>query len=315
MSLERRPSEMNDQTAPLIQPPVLTLRNVSKSFGSKVALDSVSFEVPEGVVFALLGENGAGKTTLIRILTGFATADSGAATVLGYSPGGEAMELRHAMGYVSDSPPLYEWMKAEEIGWFTSAFYDDSFPVRYLELLAAFDIPTGVKLKSLSKGQRAKVALALATAHDPRLLILDEPTSGLDPMVRRQFLESMVDRAARGRTVLLSSHHINEVERVADWVAILHAGELKIVSPLDELRSQTFVVTATLEDTRVAIAVPRGQVLSETQSGRQVRWIVRGLPEDWKTDYADDAGITELKATLATLEEIFVAVCSRSVTP
>jgi ABC-2 type transport system ATP-binding protein len=310
MSVETKPRD-TDAPSAAIPPPVLTLKNVCKSFGTKVALDNVSMEVPDGVVFALLGENGAGKTTMIRILTGFARVDSGLVTVLGHSPGGDAMELRRAIGYVSDSPPLYEWMKAEEIGWFTSAFYDDAFPVRYLELLAAFDLPTGVKLKNLSKGQRAKVALALATAHDPRLLILDEPTSGLDPMVRRQFLESMVDRAAQGRTVLLSSHHINEVERVADWVAILHQGEMKIVSPLDELKSQTWVVTATLQDTRVAIAVPRGDVLSETQSGRQVRWIVRGLPPDWQTDYANDAGITDLRATPATLEEIFVAVCSK----
>lgn len=310
MSVEVQPDQVTPPR-PSDSPPVLTIKNLTKQFGSKVALGNVTFDVPEGVVFALLGENGAGKTTLIRILTGFATADSGVATVLGHSPGGDAMELRRAMGYVSDSPPLYDWMRAEEIGWFTSAFYDDAFPVRYLELLAAFNIPTGVKLKSMSKGQRAKVALALATAHDPRLLILDEPTSGLDPMVRRQFLESMVDRAAQGRTVLLSSHHINEVERVADWVAILHEGELKIVSPLDELRSQTFVVTATLEDTRVAIAVPRGDVYGETRNGRQVRWIVRGLPQDWKSDYADDTGITELKAVPATLEEIFVAVCSK----
>ncbi len=310
MSIQTKPREATEDRVPR-GPAVLTLKNVCKSFGSKVALDNVSMEVPDGVVFALLGENGAGKTTMIRILTGFAMPDSGLVTVLDHAPGGDAMALRRAIGYVSDSPPLYDWMKAEEIGWFTSAFYDDAFPLRYLELLAAFDIPTGVKLKSLSKGQRAKVALALATAHDPRLLILDEPTSGLDPMVRRQFLESMVDRAAQGRTVLLSSHHINEVERVADWVAILHQGEMKIVSPLDELRSQTFVVTATMEDTRIAVAVPRGTMLGETQSGRQVRWIIRDLPDDWRNDYSDDAGITDMKAVPATLEEIFVAVCSR----
>lgn len=161
----------------------------------------------------------------------------------------------------------------------------------------------------MSKGQRAKVALALATAHDPQLLILDEPTSGLDPMVRRQFLESMVDRAAQGRTVLLSSHHISEVERVANWVAILHEGRMKIVAPLDQLRSTTFNVTASLADTDVAIASPRGEILSEFQSGRQVRWIVRDLPDNWQADYHDDAGINAMHATSATLEEIFVAVC------
>jgi len=289
--------------------PVITLQNLCKQFGRTTALDHVSLEIPPGVVFALLGENGAGKTTLIRILTGFLKPDEGTASVLGQSSVTSGLEIRRQIGYVSDAPALYEWMTAEEIGWFTSAFYDDAFPDRYLELLAAFDVPTGVKLKSLSKGQRAKVALALATAHDPQLLILDEPTSGLDPMVRRQFLESMVDRAALGRTVLLSSHQISEVERVADWIAILHQGKLKVVQPLDVLRNMSSIVTATLDDPAATVPLPPGKVLTESQNGRQMRWVVQDLPDDWRSTYAAKHGVTELDAHQASLEEIFVAVC------
>lgn len=291
--------------------PVISLQNVCKQFGRTKALDYVSLDIPHGVVFALLGENGAGKTTMIRILTGFLKPDEGQASVLGHSCVKSGLEIRRNIGYVSDSPALYEWMTSEEIGWFTSAFYDEDFPERYLELLAAFDVPTGIKLKNLSKGQRAKVALALATAHDPKLLILDEPTSGLDPMVRRQFLESMVDRAALGRTVLLSSHQINEVERVADWVAILHQGKLKLVQPLDALRDSTSIVTATLDDPSATVTLPPGEVLTETQNGRQIRWIVRGLPENWRATYDGESGATNLDAQKASLEEIFVAVCDR----
>ena len=188
---------MNNPTS---SPPVIALSGVSKSFGNTIALSKVDLNIPKGVVFALLGENGAGKTTLIRILTGFLKPDAGIATVLGHGCDQAGVEIRRSIGYVSDAPALYEWMTAGEIGWFTSAFYDDSFPTRYLEYLAHFDVPSAVRIKNLSRGQRAKVALALATAHDPDLLILDEPTSGLDPMVRRQFLESMVDRAALGRS-------------------------------------------------------------------------------------------------------------------
>ncbi len=289
--------------------PVISLQNVCKRFGRTIALDHVSLEIPPGVVFALLGENGAGKTTMIRILTGFLKPDEGSAHVLGQSSIKSGLEIRRQVGYVSDAPALYEWMTAEEIGWFTSAFYDQCFPDRYIELLAAFDIPTGIRIKNLSRGQRAKVALALATAHDPQLLILDEPTSGLDPMVRRQFLESMVDRAALGRTVLLSSHQISEVERVADWVAILHQGKLKLVQPLDVLRKTTSIVTATMDDPAATVALPPGQVLTESQNGRQMRWVVRELPDDWQSQYSHEAGITDLDAQKATLEEIFVAVC------
>jgi ABC-2 type transport system ATP-binding protein len=205
-------------------------------------------------------------------------------------------------------------MTAGEIGWFASAFYDDAFPDRYLELLAAFDVASGIRLQNLSRGQRAKVALALATAHDPQLLILDEPTSGLDPMVRRQFLESMVDRAALGRTVLLSSHQINEVERVADWIAILHQGELKLVQPLDVLKRSTSIVTATMDDPAATVAVPPGNVLTETRSGRQLRWVVRDLPEDWQSIYGAESGVTDLSAQQATLEETFVSVCDERAT-
>ncbi|MGI9470503.1 MAG: ABC transporter ATP-binding protein [Rubripirellula sp.] len=289
--------------------PVISLQNVCKRYGRTKALDHVSLDIPPGIVFALLGENGAGKTTMIRILTGFLKPDEGTANVLGQSCVKSGLDIRRQIGYVSDAPALYEWMTAEEIGWFTSAFYDDSFPDQYLELLAAFDVPTGIRLKNLSKGQRAKVALALATAHDPKLLILDEPTSGLDPMVRRQFLESMVDRAALGRTVLLSSHQINEVERVADWVAILHQGHLKLVQPLETLKNRTSIVTATMDDSAATISLPKGIVLTESQNGRQMRWVVQDLPDDWRSHYDDDSGVTELEAQTASLEEIFVAVC------
>ncbi len=294
--------------------PVISLQNVCKRFGRTQALDHVSLEIQPGVVFALLGENGAGKTTMIRILTGFLKPDEGTATVLGHSCVKSGLEIRRQIGYVSDAPALYEWMTSEEIGWFTSAFYDASFPDRYLELLAAFDVPTGIKLKNLSRGQRAKVALALATAHDPKLLILDEPTSGLDPMVRRQFLESMVDRAALGRTVLLSSHQISEVERVADWIAILHQGELKLVQPLDTLKKSTSIVTATMDDPSATVMLPPGRVLTESQNGRQIRWVVQELPDDWRTQYSGESGVAELDSQTPTLEEIFVAVCDHRAT-
>lgn len=288
---------------------VISLQNISKSFGRNRALINVSLDIPSGVVFALLGENGAGKTTMIRILTGSLKPDSGTATVMGLSCLNDGQRIRQQTGYVSDSPAMYEWMTADEIGWFTSAFYDDEFPARYAETLMGFDVSPGVKLKNMSKGQRAKVALALATAHDPELLILDEPTSGLDPMVRRQFLESMVDRASLGRTVLLSSHQINEVERVADWIGIIHQGDLKLVQPLQVLRESTRVVTATMEHSDATVMMPRGEVLTESKNGRQIRWVVRDLTDDWRSDYGEDSGVIKLDEQTPTLEEVLIAVC------
>ena len=287
----------------------IKLDHVSKSYGTNEALSGATLAVPAGTVFALLGENGAGKTTMIRILTGFLKPDSGTASVLGMPCHQSRQEIRRRIGYVSDTPALYEWMRAEEIGWFTSAFYGPNFPETYLSLLAEFDVPTGIKIKDLSKGQRAKVALALATAHDPELLILDEPTSGLDPMVRRHFLESMVKRAASGQTVLLSSHQISEVERVADWIAIVHAGKVKVVEPLETLKSSTSIVTATLDHSDAACPLPPGDALTESVNGRQVRWVVKKLRDSEMDSFRDQPCFTNVTVSTPTLEDIFVAVC------
>jgi len=203
------------------------LDRVTKRFGKHKALDDVSLKVPRGVVFAMLGENGAGKTTAIKLLLGLASPDEGRTEVLGLSSRNSGPEIRRQIGYVSERPALYEWMTAAEIGWFTAGFYSDGFEQRYLQQLEKYTVPYQRKISQMSKGMRAKVPLSLALAHQPQLLILDEPTSGLDTLVRREFLESMVDIAAEGRTVLLSSHLIGEVERVADIVAIMRETDRK----------------------------------------------------------------------------------------
>ena len=217
----------------------IEISKVTKTFGRHTALDNLSLEVPTGVVFALLGENGAGKTTAIKLLLGLAEADSGSLRALGLDSVRDGAEIRRRVGYVPERPALYEWMTAGEIGWFTAGFYPDSYEHEYRSLLERFRVPTERKISQMSKGMRAKVALSLALAHQPQLLILDEPTSGLDTLVRREFLESMVDIAAAGRTVLLSSHQISEVERVADHVAILREGQLLSVDSLDTLKCES----------------------------------------------------------------------------
>ena len=164
---------------------VIELKGLSKRFGSVVALDRVSLEVPPGAVFALLGENGAGKTTAIRIMLGLADADAGRASVLGLDSAAHGLDIRRRVGYVPERPVLYDWMTVDEIGWFVAGFHGDGFFDEYRRATLGFHLVGGAKIKTLSKGARAKVALSLALAGDPDLLILDEPTSGLDAMVRR----------------------------------------------------------------------------------------------------------------------------------
>ena len=290
----------------------ITVNNLEMQFPGCDALRDVTLNVPTGSVFALLGENGAGKTTLIRILMGFLKPTGGSCTVCQRDPAREALEIRRRVGYVSDTPALYSWMQVEEIGWFAAAFYDDAFLDRYRELTSRYDLPRARKIKQLSKGQRAKVALALALAHDPELLILDEPTSGLDPLVRRAFLESMVERAASGKTVLLSSHQISEIERVADRIAILRTGRIQLVDSLATLKDQLSEITVTLSDPLIAVPIPSApaELLSEQQEGRQCRWLVRNCTAEQTDELATHPGVSQIDARPATLEDLFIA-CSK----
>ncbi len=287
--------------------PVIRFHEVSKRFGAEVALDRFSLEVHAGSVFALLGEYGAGKTTAIRILLGLAEPDSGQSEVLGLASTAKGLEIRRRVGYVPERLTLYEWMTVEEIGWFTAGFYGERFMPEYRRLVEQFGLPARRKIKTLSKGMRAKVGLSLAMAHDPEVLVLDEPTSGLDALVRREFLESMVDRAATGKTVFLSSHQIAEVERVADIVAILHQGRLMLVQRLDDLKAAVREVTFTISNGSAAPPDLPGEVLFRRQRARQWQVMVRTAAEDCLAALRGNPCVQNVEARVPSLEEIFVA--------
>jgi ABC-2 type transport system ATP-binding protein len=294
---------------------VISAKGLEMHFPGCDALRGIDLQVEQGTVFALLGENGAGKTTLIRILMGYQQPSVGECTVLGLDPIRDDIEIRRRVGYVSDAPALYDWMQIGEIGWFASAFYPDGFIDRYRETIERYELPPDRRIKNLSKGQRAKVALALALAHDPELLILDEPTSGLDPLVRREFMESMIERAANGKTVLLSSHQIAEVERVADKIAILRHGKFRIVDSLSELRDSVHEVTVSLSDPLISLpqVEPPAELLSEETEGRQRRFVIRGEIEPVKELWSSRAGVTAVQSRPASLDELFIA-CTRGET-
>ena len=291
---------------------VISVKNLEVQFAGCDALCGVDLEVSAGKVVAILGENGAGKTTLIRTLTGFHRPTRGECFVLGLNPERDVEALRRRIGYVSDVPALYDWMRVDEIGWFAASFYQPNYLQQYRDRIEHYKIPFERKIKHLSKGQDAKVALALALSHDPELLILDEPTSGLDPLVRREFLESMLDRVAIGRTVLLSSHQISDVERIADEIAILHEGKLILYGALQELREACFEVTVSTENPLAAFPAfeSPADVLYEEVEGYQHRWIIRGFTEAMRTQLASLGHVTNVRVQNASLDELFLA-CTR----
>jgi len=293
---------------------VIQLKNVTKKFGRSTALDNVTYSVEPGTVFALLGENGAGKTTTIRILLGLCDPDAGTTSVLDLDSKKDDLAIRRRVGYVPEQPMLYEWMTPEEIGRFAASFYPDGFWKTYCRLTESFELPLKTKIKSLSKGMKAKVSLSLALAHDPELLILDEPTSGLDPLVRRSFLESMVDRAASGKTVFLSSHQIGEVERVADTIAIMRKSKIVLVEKLEELKATTHVITATLSENARRLSdgtpdfsAPMEQIVQIQSDNREVRVLGRHLAGAAESVLSSDPNVGRFEVRSPSLEEIFVA--------
>jgi ABC-2 type transport system ATP-binding protein len=285
---------------------IFRLDRVVKRYGRQTALAGLTLESPAGQVVALLGDNGAGKTTALRILLGLIEADQGQAEVLGLDSRTQGDEIRRRVGYVPERPTLYAWMTVAEIGWFTAGFYASGYLARYHELVREFQLPSDRKLKAFSKGMLAKVSLALAMAHEPELLVLDEPTSGLDPLVRREFLESMVDVAAAGRTVLLSSHQLGEVERVADAIAVLKQGRLMLYERLDDLKSRVRELTVTFVNGESRLPALTGTVIRSDGQDRQRRLLVRDLDEGGLEALKADAQIRHVEVRRPTLEEIFV---------
>jgi len=286
--------------------PVFELNRVVKRFRRQVALDDVTFNGKSGSIVALLGENGAGKTTALKILLGLAEADSGRAEVFGLDSRTQGQEIRRRVGYVPEHPIMYDWMSVAEAGWFAAGFYGQGYLQRYRELVARFRLDESKKLKALSKGMRAKVALSTAMAHEPELLVLDEPTSGLDAIVRREFLESMVHVAGEGRTVLLSSHQIAEVERVADVVAILREGKLVVFERLDDLKNEVRELTITLRNGAPHAPDVPGSIISQRQKNRQWRVLVRDVNDELLGIVRDDELVGHVDVKSPSLEDIFV---------
>ena len=217
--------------------PVIEISDLTRRFGATTALDAVSLSLPRGAVYGLVGANGAGKTTLIKHVLGLLRAESGTVRVFGRDPVADPVGVLSRLGYLSEDNDLPGWMRVDELIRYTRAFYpawDDAYAE---ELQKTFALEPSAKVRSLSKGQKARAGLLVALAYRPELLVLDEPSSGLDPIVRRDILGAIIRTIAdEGRTVLFSSHLLQEVEQVADHVTMIHAGRILVSARLDEIR-------------------------------------------------------------------------------
>ena len=216
--------------------PVVT-RGLTRCYGGRAVVNALDLQIPRGCVYGLLGRNGAGKSTTIKMLTGMIRPDFGSAELFGENVETISPAVRSRVAYIAEGHPLYGGMTIDKIEKFQSAFYPNWNAQLFAQIIDHFRLPRNKWLMRLSNGQRAQVSLALAMAPDPELLILDDPTLGLDTVVRRDFLESMIQIIQReGRTILFSSHILGDVERVADRIGILVDGTLRVDCPTDHFK-------------------------------------------------------------------------------
>jgi ABC-2 type transport system ATP-binding protein len=220
-----------------VSEPVIEVTELTRRFDSKTALDAVTLSMPRGAVYGLVGANGAGKTTLIKHILGLLRAQRGSVRVFGLDPVADPVGVLSRIGYLSEENDLPGWMRIDELVRYSRAFHPDWDDAYAEELRQSFVLDMSAKVRNLSKGQKARVGILIALAYRPDLLVLDEPSSGLDPIVRRDILGAIIRTIAdEGRTVLFSSHLLEEVEQVADHVTMINRGSIVLSAPLDVIR-------------------------------------------------------------------------------
>lgn len=301
----------------------IRVERLSKAYGEKVAVRELSFTVRPGEIFALLGPNGAGKTTTVEILEGYRTRDAGEVRVLGLDPIRDAERLKPQIGVMLQQDGVYPSLRAAEVlELFAEFFVNPEDPGELLRLVGLTDAAK-TRCRQLSGGQKRRLALALALVGRPRLLFLDEPTTGMDPQARRTTWEIIQDLQRRGATVLLTTHFMDEAERLADRIAILDGGALVALdTPAGLTRSQS---TTTLDvffsaapglDVAALGRLPAARGAREDAPGRYAveTGDAPGLLVELTT-WMRDAGVelTELRVGTSSLEDVFLRLTGKDI--
>ena len=284
---------------------VIEAEGLTRYFGRKKAVDSLSLSIRRGCVYGFLGRNGSGKTTTIRMLLGMLHSTRGRSTILGCDSENLTPEVRARVGYLSEGHPLFTGMRIDEHADFLRNYYPTWDRPWFDATLARFRLDPKRRIRTLSRGERAQVALALCLAPQPELLILDDPAMGLDPVVRRDFLESIVEMIQQeGRTIFFSSHILGDVERVADRIGIIEEGVLRADCGLDTFKENVRRVRCRFrEGQRPEISLP-GLL--------RVRWLESEATltlasfAEARLDQLRQMGAEEVEPLDAGLEELFI---------
>jgi len=293
---------------------VIEATHVSRRFGSTLALDDVSLETPGACVHGLVGVNGAGKTTLIKHILGLLKAKTGTVRVFGMDPVRHPVDVLRRIGYLSEERDLPEWMRVRELMWYTQAYHPNWDPAYADELLKTFGLDPSKKVKDLSKGMRAQVGLIAAVAHRPDLLLLDEPSSGLDAVARRDILNAIVRTVADDqRTVLFSSHLLDEVEQLSDYVTMIHEGRVVLEGTLDEIKERHHLLNIRLPAPSSSPPVLEGTLSLEGDGRTWTAICANGI--DQAREGLGRIGGEIVGLRNASLQEIFIARVGRKHLP
>ncbi len=285
---------------------VLEVRNVTKKFGPFTALDGINLQVNQGEIYGFIGPNGAGKSTTIRILLGILKATAGEAKIFGLDAWKDAVEIHKRIAYVPGDVNLWPNLTGGEVIDLLMRLRGNGDPKKREAFIEKFELDPSKKCRTYSKGNRQKVALIAAFSTDADLYILDEPTSGLDPLMERHFQETVLEVKEAGKSVLLSSHILSEVEKLCDTVGIIRQGKMIEAGPLDELRHLTR--TSLLVKTKKPVTD-----IAEVQGVHEVAESAEGLSFQVDSETLDDVmrhiapyGIIKLESTPPTLEDLFM---------
>ncbi len=284
---------------------VVDVKNLCRTFRKKDALTNVSLQIPAGSVFGLVGENGAGKTTLIKHILGLYQPQVGDVRVFGKDPVRDPVGVLGRIGYLSEDREMPNWMTVGQLLAFVKPFYPDWDDKFAEELRDMFELAADQKVKSLSRGQRARILLLQALAHRPPLLVLDEPSSGLDPIVRREIITAIIRTVSEeGRTILFSSHLLDEVQRVSDHVAMLHQGRLVLCGRLETILESHSRLTVRFEQAQEQMPAIPG-MLYGTGEGQEWTIYCNGQKDEFLRGLSSEQA-TIVEDSSPTLDEIFV---------
>jgi ABC-2 type transport system ATP-binding protein len=293
---------------------VIETIDLTRRFRRADAVDRLTLQVPVGSIFALVGPNGAGKTTTIKLLMNLIRPSRGSAFVLGTDSRQLGPEQFRRIGYVSENQRLPDWMTPDQLLAYVKPFYPTWDEGLCQKLRADLGLTAAAPLRTLSRGTRMKAALLSSLAYRPELVVLDEPFTGLDPLVRDQLIHALLELTGeQPLSVLVSSHDIEEIERLADWIGYIDAGRLIFSEPVASLLKRFRLIEVVSTNGRVPVPPQRPEWLVHGLSGRTLRFVdTRHDEEDAAARIATEFPNTDIRVSELSLREIFIALARQS---